>query len=399
MPWSFVAVPPVQCHKQPLPDLMKFVADQDWYQTIRRCNSHPHETKAVDLHGNTALHLASRFYDVPLDVIQKLLASGNGSGSNTQNEDGATPLHIACSLGCSDEVIEALLDASSIGSCSSSRRLRYRPNCMLTNSGKTPLHYACGSHCGPSLESFRSLVKDSVASGTILWEDSAGNNPLHVLCNRYSERIQNFMVLMGHRRLGDFWDWLGDFWERATLISKAAYYGTVSDDSATTADQQQHKMLHACVGIGSACPEAVVKLAIAAHVEEIYICDQDRNFPLHLAARQIATSKNWVSNDDLHVVASLVYQYPEAARLRNKQGHLPLSLAWNMGTWKWNNEIKFILAAYPKALEYLDISDARFSLILSLLGKCSDDEKWLGMNSISLIYQLLRQRPALTNVA
>ena len=87
-----------------LPPLFYAVQARNWDTALRRSQTHPHEIVTVeDSSGDTPLHYACRLNPTQ-DVVRALLAA-----SRDVNHEGATPLHVAASHRCSAQVIRILV--------------------------------------------------------------------------------------------------------------------------------------------------------------------------------------------------------------------------------------------------------------------------------------------------
>lgn len=114
------------------------------------------------------------------DVVSCLLEAAPAALRQTEGEDAAMPLHIACRHGASVDIIRLLLNppSASEGLLSSAvdRASRATPEGML------PLHEACRAHASSHVL-HALLAAHSPAAAAV---DSAGNTPLHWLlrCDR-----------------------------------------------------------------------------------------------------------------------------------------------------------------------------------------------------------------------
>ena len=92
-------------YKRPhLPPLFYAVQARNWDTALRRSQTHPHEIVTVeDSSGDNPLHYACRLNRTQ-DVVRALLAA-----SRDVNHEGATPLHVAASHRCSAQVIRILV--------------------------------------------------------------------------------------------------------------------------------------------------------------------------------------------------------------------------------------------------------------------------------------------------
>ena len=155
--------------------LFHLVKNQAWTEVIRRARTHPHEINVLDDNGNTPLHVACQL-DPPPDVIRKLRTA-----ASMKNAQGATPLHIAASHRCSAAALQTLIDvaSSSLPTTTttatatsavvmSSTSNNTSPTAELSRMGRAPIHYACMSFRGLELQAFSVLLEATLKEGTIV---------------------------------------------------------------------------------------------------------------------------------------------------------------------------------------------------------------------------------------
>eukprot|EP00521_Asterionellopsis_glacialis_P017994 CAMPEP_0195293072 /NCGR_PEP_ID=MMETSP0707-20130614/11583_1 /TAXON_ID=33640 /ORGANISM="Asterionellopsis glacialis, Strain CCMP134" /LENGTH=533 /DNA_ID=CAMNT_0040353701 /DNA_START=119 /DNA_END=1720 /DNA_ORIENTATION=+ len=148
-----------------LPKLWYLVKNRSWDDTIRRVRTHPHEVLIQeDISGDTPLHIACQL-NPSAEVIRALLPA-----SKTLNAEGATPLHVAATHRCSAAVIKTLLDGFKEDSADSKS---VSPTAVLTRMGRAPIHYACMSFRGLSVDAFQVLLEATIQSGYVFISDNS----------------------------------------------------------------------------------------------------------------------------------------------------------------------------------------------------------------------------------
>lgn len=208
---------------------MQFVQTMSWNDVVRRAKSHEPEMWMTDEQGSTPLHIACKF-DPPVSVIHALSASVTASNAN-----GLTPLHVAASHRCNARTLTALVEMYPASLRTTSRRER------------TPMHYACLSFRGLDIRAFEILLEassmhsscedgandadaddtmcmdhmdqENKADVVLAWKDSTGCTPLGLLFRRYRERVKNTIsrlnqdtaeraeeVVLLQSDLGQLWD-------------------------------------------------------------------------------------------------------------------------------------------------------------------------------------------------
>jgi hypothetical protein len=135
------------------------VRNRAWDAVIARARSHPHECATPDEEGNTPLHIACRL-DPPPAVI---LAFSHAAPqcSRQANAQGATPLHIAASHRCSAHALRVLLEVGT------RQDGRVSPTADVSRMGRAPIHYACLSFRGLELDAFQILLDATLQDGFV----------------------------------------------------------------------------------------------------------------------------------------------------------------------------------------------------------------------------------------
>jgi len=156
-------------YKRPhLPPLFYEVQARNWDAALRRSQTHPHEIVATEYSsGDTPLHYACRLNPTQ-DVVKALLAA-----SRDVNHEGATPLHVAASHRCSAQVIRILVQnpTTTAFASGSTRTKKNKPLTLsLTKQGRTPLHYACLSFRGLNIDAFEVLLQATIDACSNLQE-------------------------------------------------------------------------------------------------------------------------------------------------------------------------------------------------------------------------------------
>lgn len=84
--------------------LFLHVRSSDWNAVIQRVKTHPLDVLMIDDNGNTPLHIACQL-DPPAEVLVSLKEAVEQT-----NSWGATPLHIAASHRCNAQTLKQLID-------------------------------------------------------------------------------------------------------------------------------------------------------------------------------------------------------------------------------------------------------------------------------------------------
>ena len=140
----------------------------------------------MDSYGNTPLYYAfqSKHYDIVqflVSIIYSEILCQDFHNSipltlAARNDNGNTPLHIACLYGDVDDVK------------SSNEKLNFNPFLCKNNMGLTPLHFAC---VGVSFDLIKFLVTDETPSPI----DYKGYTPLHYASQFSSLEVVKYLIL------------------------------------------------------------------------------------------------------------------------------------------------------------------------------------------------------------
>lgn len=139
-------------------------------------------------------------------------------------------------------------------------------------------------------------------------------------------------------------------WRWIILILK---YGTLKNKKKGA----RFLALHAAAGLVG-CPLPVITLAMHAFPKQVRLADEmngdSGNLPLHhvcsWACELDHTSTDpVVSSRKGMAIAALLHDYPDAARVENRNGELPLALAVTSGT-TWDIGVRKLVRAFPDAV-------------------------------------------------
>lgn len=359
-----------------------------WPAVTFRSQTHPHEAQAsiVDAKGDTVLHWAC-FGKPPLESVQALLEACPELAS-TANKRGQLPIHgtsalvlktvifsfsqltenavqtwvVAASYRASAEVIEALLQSYPEGAG------------RVEISGSMPLHLMCDY--GASLQAIEAILATEYGAQSVHKQDQIfTQRPLRILNSRRNmgdtynalttlRRIREQQRELRLEGVPDDSPTLQEleakvqpfrtfsFWRKAATLLQIEHRGGVLDRDRVCTDC----VLHACAGVAK-CPSTVLELAILMYPEQLMEQNERGQVPLHVA---IARPGTGVMMDLLQACP------PEALRVKDMDGFLPVQLAVSVGR-RWGNGVGSLLVANPEALETMNVCDVLYPRILSKL--------------------------------
>ena len=285
--------------------------------------------------------------------------------ASIQDKSGKTPLHVACWNGTSENIrllLRANKDAASI------------PD----NRGRTPLHHACYSVSLPCADTIRSLIEADPRVPVI--PDHTGKTPLSLLCERHSSKLKAAVAGGGP---DVFQTVLQPFWEQLrALLSIVADRRVVKGDG---------HLLHIVTSIPG-CPQILFDLALKLHPEQVRQKVYG-SLPLHYAAES-PTSHQDIGHSNDYIVNSLLHIFPEASRVPDASGCLPLHLAIRSGK-SFQSVVKGLFQSYPDAIRIRDGDHFLFpSLLAALPNLRHDDHHDKSRTHIENILELLRLDPS-----
>lgn len=345
-----------------------------WGAVAHRCETHPHEVRALeqDSKGDTILHWAC-FGCPPLYVIQAILASCPDL-ARIPNIEGFLPLHTACCYRASSDIIRALVQTypESAGICIDSKS---------EQGGTAPLHLLCDYGC--RVDSLRAVLESPAGvASTRYYDHIYGRRPLQILNER-----KNMHEFHGHltelrllkRRTPNALDIREDgerinqsmetrlllekiksmgFWDKAKILALAEY---TQGPSTAVADSSRHTtnttVIHALTGLKH-CPPAVLELASFLVPQSLLQKDKNGELPLHLACRKASDG----------VIQDLLEAQPRAAAVQDDSGALPLQIYIQRHPARnWNALMKMFVVAFPLSLESFDLDHRLYPILWARL--------------------------------
>lgn len=378
---------------QTMPFLYPLARSWAWEAVTFRCHTHPEEASAEyrDYLGDTILHWAA-FGKPPVATVQALLTACPDT-ARVANHRGLLPLHVACSYRASAAVITAILQAYPAAAA------------INDSSGSCPLHCMCDyggdTGLGDSALAVAAILQCDAGMASVMMKSQRYHRrPLYILNarknlrdhQRDSERIRNTRLRQRLIRKERREDWPEqvqlqhellevleaevrpmehtEFWRKVSLLAVAEYQHILAQDrkdittprlpfcllfepenseDASLKAEQQSTILHACVG-NPDCPPALQEYATLLYEPHLSVPDDRGRLPLHLAAATYSLPSVETSSQ---LLIALLDACPEAARVRDKNGCLPLSLALRRQRQKnafRNDRAECIVAVWTEGL-------------------------------------------------
>jgi len=367
-----------------------------WPAITFRCETHPQEASAqfTDERGDTALHWVV-FGKPPVAVIHALVKACPALAF-TSNRGGQLPIHVAASYRASGAVIRALVHSYPNGA-----------GAPVPGKGSCPLHLMCDY--GSSLDSIRAILESKAGVSSLRVNDRIfDRTPLRILnlrknmyafhlvvsdlrnIRRTQKELKEAMLLEGaydqsqldalENQVEPFREY--EFWKTASLLIHTEYTNTIVNEDAgsinTIIDEGTHYqsfILNACTTLCDHCPPSLTELALLLHPEQLLHGDEQGRLPLHNAAQR----------PDSTVLLDLLYACPQATKIRDANGFLPLQLAIQSGRG-WNDGVEQMIILNPASIEALDLDDRLYPRVWY---------KLLQQESADAIFQSIRAKPNL----
>jgi len=335
----------------------------------------------------------------PLQLIQRIIAISPQSICQTSTDQG-TVLHrlLRCqiipgrpSTGESKEIIARIL-------------IEANPNCLriADSNGWLPLHVLCAHARNPQFliqpDFLRFMMKPFRES--ISTENKGGVTPFSMLlsnsiygldgdCQISTQMVEaqyyNSTSTCNYAVVNKFVNELRQ-WQCVILMLQTA------DGNTNAVPTPTDLPLH-LVAASSLASCQLLAIASVIHKREILVQDGNGNLPLHLACHKRYSREE--GGDPFSKVGILVKSCPEASKMRNAKGYLPLFLAVEHYACDWENGMEHLVQSYPDSLaeKYPDHQIYPFMMLAS---KYNHQEEHQNQHSLlTCLFHFIRAYPDL----
>ena len=308
--------------------------------------------------GFTPLQILCKSGRVDADLITLFARLGGPGLFSMVDSTGNTPLHSAIRAETDVRAIQALIRACP-------RVLQ-----MKTIYDDTPLHLACLRRVSPaavhevalaSCEGLEvSLANCNQRISPIFLQNTAGQTPVTIAMEEYErtfrgvpQRCSVTTELSGEQKRA---------FDVLSTLAKMLHYGPTSSEEAGC-----QNLVLACLCLhrkNVRLDPIFIRRAILSAPEQVSECDEGGNYPLHFEAG-IPIEKMSLLDGPSHgccggncskragILRLLLDIYPEAAKLRNRDGDFPLALMIQNGR-HWDNTFSMVLRTHPQAFHWVD---------------------------------------------
>jgi len=367
-------------------DLKSLINTKSWREVLNRCKEKPQEvTKSGEfsiMANVPALYLAL-CKDAPFEIIQ-LILSENPLEASKPSIHGELPLHAACmSTSIQYETIKIIVEA-------------YSEATFIKNDyGRTPLHYAVW-HGLPvnilylllSYNPSAVYIKDSIGISCFVWFE------FKIFRGREIMKKAAINSLDKHSK-----QLVVQYFETMSLLAITGYLKSVPPllPHVNAIIQFDCKYLfHSLLQLGPICPLYFFNSAIAIYPENLCIPNSRGELPLHIAAgynletgRKMKNVyyehiKEFVSSDTKRytyiscVISVLLKHYPNAAKVGDCKGRLPLHFCVENSAINWES----IFVHYPQAVYIRDPVLGLFPFMIAAMN-----------HNLNCSFQMLRCAP------
>lgn len=195
---------------------------------------------------------------------------------------------------------------------------------------------------------------------------------------------------------------LGHTWEKIMHLMCCAFHGSTKVREAGGCQQRNKNSLGVHAGIYCAAPTSILNLLLCLYPDDLLKCDEMGNTPLVLSIISPSYKEQWEDkldygngdgnnnhSDKYQRMKQILEAAPEASRVMNRKGRLPLHIAID-AHWDWNDGVKDIFMANPTASS---IRDPDSHLLPFMLASRSGTYS-CPMDCLSNAYTLLRADPS-----
>jgi len=340
----------VSRQKLPFKSLYCAIRDQSWDE-VRQILQRKDAVSYLRYGGGAMVIACNR--NAPLDIIEELHKISENQVTK-KSANGWLPLHWATRWS-SVEVVDFLLKVSP-------------PECTTTKElkGMTPLHLSITENCDPLIIT-RLLLENPKA---LKIKDKSGRAPLEQFFKKWKLHLQRKHCKKQYDH------------SLAKMFTKDSIRAIIHVLAYGKLDQLKSDKwlpLHEAIRLRHLIHPIFIKPLISEFPEEVRRKDpKNHNLPLHIAASQ----GNVISGYWTQV---LLQEYPEAARVHNKDMRLPFNLMVESGNeWKNDEVWKKLMDAAPEAICEKD----KKNMLYPFMAACASKE-----TSLNVAYKLLKLDP------
>ena len=327
--------------------------------------------------GTTILHEICKSEDPPLEIVQQVIAICGMSATTKKDLSGCIPLHYAVSNtrgGVSAAVLEALIDANP-------EAARSYFSMGLTAGSTSPLYRAVQLHQKREVllvihEQCPSMLYVPTTVTPVVYKNrettapmTVQDTPLNLLWRRYhTEKWECEKFFPGDNSSDEVLFHRKEYRAKAcetrdTIMSMLLMLNFDLDmeeensihsskSLATALDTLKGKghIVHASASLACTAPTDLLKLIIDKNPQEVNEADSKGKLPLHYAAEAQTLTKTSPGYQGKFVIQCLLEMYPAAAQVEDKEGRLPLTLAFQAKK-TIDGGLQLLYEAFPNAIE------------------------------------------------
>ena len=367
----------------PTKRLTQQIRRRDWDGARFRILTYPWDAHYKTRSGNnsTPLHLVC-LYRAPLFVVE-LLVDANPKALLAQDTEGWTPLHLVLLYGGEDDICLLLIRRG--GAAAASMQSRFVGS---------PLHLACRH--GASLTILKELLAVNMSMATTANE--TGTKPAAFVWNEFVRNPGNGKILQHMRQLFggiqvqdgmDDEDYrnVEELLKRISLLLQAAKQEDPEGPLHLIHDLVSHQS-----SLGDI--NHFLALAIELYPQQVQTWNDTGDYPLHIAASNPPLARPRFScaraflDPHRDSVDLLVQSFPDAARITNRYGHLPIQLALREGRRTWWTGVASLIEAESDTLLIRDSMTRLYPFQLAAAFPAKEE-----VDSVGTILELLLACP------
>ena len=318
--------------------------------------------------NSTALHLAFLF-NAPGDVVDAILYAAPELAS-TAMDDGELPIHWAARVSSPIEMLAKLLKVYPRGGLS--------PTAL----GVTALSLLWERSCYDFFEIYQ-LCKHERMDELKVMNDPNIIFQIGNICYRVpKEEYTKYDEKKFMRKKKS--------WEKIMLLLRASQYKENNEQLNLEEEKNNDFNCPLHHAVENPVPMALTAFLHKLNPDHMHEKNKIGRLPLSIAV----ASPYWNNHPRLFksLLQLLMKHCPEAVSVQDWMGRLPLALAIESGK-TWNNCIRLLLEAEPRALSTRDELSRMYPFMLASVKQNANEDENLQLEKVNLTFNLLRENP------
>jgi hypothetical protein len=261
---------------------------------------------------------------------------------------------------------------------------------VTNEDGETALHWAI--RLSAPNEIIKMLLAANPTSGTHS-RDKDGNTPLSLIWDQHQDEFLEAQRTTGGKGVLSL-----NSWRRMLLLLQSNNNQIFRKTSTGAKTRLLFRPLHASTQMS--CPPGLFTLLISVYRSALTVKDEYGRLPLHIAATNATINRSY---DAQSRISMLLAECPEAARIVDASGRLPVYFALESGI-SWDEGIQALFAVEPTVIGNRDSVTSLYPFMLGAVGAGRRRPVTIDIaeihehqldHSLSTIYTLFRADPSI----